>query len=380
MRPAQARIDLSALRHNYGVARARHGARVLAVLKANAYGHGALSCAQALAGVADGYAVAFLDEALPLRAAGVRGPILVLEGAFSVEETVAAARQSCWLVVHDAAQIAMLEDPACRTLAPLAVWLKIDSGMHRAGFAPAHARAAYARLRALPCVGEITLMTHLACADEPDKPHTAAQLDCFDAAAAGLPGPRSVSNSAGLLAWPGARRDWGRAGIALYGADPMPRPDTGLRAVMRLTSQVFAQRTVPAGQAVGYGAAYVARRQTRLGLVAMGYADGYPRRAPSGTAVAVDGHPAALAGRVSMDMLTVDLTDLPQCGPGSTVELWGPQVPVAAVAQAAGTIPYELLCNVKRVRLCYGSEGVGKPDHAEGAGLALGDGAVARVA
>ncbi|MEI2416484.1 alanine racemase [Orrella sp. JC864] len=352
-RPARAVIDLQALRHNYVQARRQHGARVLAVLKADAYGHGATACAGALQGLADGYAVAFLDEARPLRQAGVAGPILVLEGAFSLEETVQAARLGCALVVHDHAQLGMLQAAERLGGPPVHVWLKIDTGMSRAGLPPGQAGQAHARLRALRCVAGITLMTHLASADEPASGQTAAQLACFDEATAGLPGPRSVANSAGILAWPGARRDWGRAGIMLYGAEPLPQPRAGLRPVMRLCSRVFAERTVPAGQPVGYGAGYVAPRPTRLGLVAMGYADGYPRRAPSGTPVAVDGRPAALAGRVSMDMLTVDLTDLPGCGVGSEVELWGAAVPVGAVAQAAGTIPYELLCNVKRVRRIY---------------------------
>jgi len=352
-RPALAEIDLDALRHNYRTARLRHGGKVLAVLKANAYGHGALRCARALDGLADGYAVAFLDEALPLREAGVTAPILLLEGVFSPAELRLAAQAGCWLVVHDAAQLGMLEAARRENLPAVDAWLKIDSGMSRAGFAPAQAAGAHARLRALPGVRGIVLMTHLACADEPGRSHTEAQLAVFDTAVADLPGPHSVANSAGLLGWPAARRDWGRAGILLYGADPFPESGAGLRPVMRLTSRVFAERTVPAGQPIGYGARHVPARPTRLGLVAMGYADGYPRSAPVGTPVAVDGRPAGLAGRVSMDMLTVDLTDLPGSGVGSEVELWGPQVPVDEVARAAGTIGYELLCNVKRVAFAY---------------------------
>jgi alanine racemase len=349
-RPAYARIDLDALRHNYRLARRLHGGRALAVLKANAYGHGSVACAQALAGLADGYAVAFLEEALALREAGVAGPILVLEGVFEANELDLVSQHGLWTVVHHEAQLRMVETGRQRRLN---VWLKIDSGMHRAGFAPAEAAAAHARLQASGQVERTTLMTHFARADEPDADATARQIAAFDAATAGLAGERSLCNSAGVLGWPEARRDWARPGILLYGADPMPGAGHGLRPVMTLGSQVFAVRTLQPGEALGYGGGYVAQRPTRVGLVAMGYADGYPRTAPAGTPVAVDGQAAPLIGRVSMDMLTVDLTGLPGAGIGSAVELWGPQVDVNAVAQAAGTLSYELLCNVKRVPLRY---------------------------
>ncbi|HCA6665410.1 MULTISPECIES: alanine racemase [Burkholderiales] len=377
-RPAFAHIDLGALRHNYRLARRLHGGRSLAVLKANAYGHGAVRCAQALDGLADGYAVAFLEEALPLRAAGLgaagsgaaglgtagtQAPILVLEGLFDADELQVAHAQGLWFAVHQESQLRMLEQAT--HLRGLHVWLKIDSGMGRAGFAPAQAASAHARLRACAAVDEITLMTHFARADEPGHGMTQAQVRRFDEATAGLPGDRSLCNSAGLLAWPEARRDWGRVGIALYGADPLAESTAGLRPVMGLHSQVFAVRTLQPGEPLGYGARHVAQRPTRVGLVAMGYADGYPRTAPNGTPVAVDGQPAPLIGRVSMDMLTVDLTDLPEAGIGSAVELWGPRIDVNTVAQAAGTIAYELLCNVKRVPLRYtdGDDGAA-PAHA----------------
>lgn len=350
-RPAFARIDLGALRHNYLTARRLHGGRALAVLKANAYGHGAVRCAQALDGLADGYAVAFLEEALPLRAAGIRAPILVLEGLFDRDELQAASAHGLWFAVHQESQLRLLEQAP--HLRGLHVWLKIDSGMGRAGFAPEQAASAHARLRACASVDEITLMTHFARADEPGHGMTSAQIRRFDEATAGLPGARSLCNSAGLLAWPQARRDWGRVGIALYGTDPLPGSAAGLQPVMGLHSQVFAVRTLQPGDPLGYGARHVAQRPTRVGLVAMGYADGYPRTVPDGTPVAVDGQAAQLIGRVSMDMLTVDLTDLPDAGIGSAVELWGQRIDVNTVARAAGTIAYELLCNVKRVPLRY---------------------------
>ena len=351
MRPARALIDLAALRHNYRLARQLHGGRALAVVKANAYGHGAVRCAQALADEADGFAVAFLDEALELRAAGIRQPILLLEGVFAPEELAEVARHGLWIAVHHEAQIAMIERTALA--APLHVWLKINSGMNRAGFLPAAADGAWQRLHATGKVADITLMTHFARADEPQVITTAEQVSRFDAATAHLPGGRSLANSGAILGWPQARRDWGRPGILLYGADPMPDEGHGLQPVMTLESAVMALREIAAGQALGYGGRFVAARNTLVGLVAMGYADGYPRAVANGTPVTVDDRPAAIIGRVSMDMLTVDLTDLPDTGIGSRVELWGRQVPVNRVAQAAGTIAYELLCNVKRVRFSY---------------------------
>lgn len=350
MRPARALIDLDALRHNYRLARARHGARSLAVIKANAYGHGAVPCARALA-EADGFAVAFLDEALALRDAGITQPIVLLEGVFSPDELLRVAAFDLWPVVHHAGQIGMIE--AADLPRPLNVWLKINSGMNRAGFEPAEARAAWQCLQASGKVAGITLMTHLARADEPDVIATPQQLASFESAIAGLPGPRSVSNSAGILGWPAAHADWGRAGILLYGADPMPGASNGLRAVMTLESALLSVRELPAGAPLGYGARFRTERPTRVGLVALGYADGYPRSAPDGTPVAVDGVMTRLIGRVSMDMLTVDLTAVPEAGPGSRVELWGGQVPVNRVAEAAGTVSYEVLCNVKRVRFEY---------------------------
>jgi alanine racemase len=351
-RPARAHIDLQALARNYQRLRKLHGRKALAVLKADAYGHGARDCARRLDGEADGFAVAFAEEAIPLREAGVRAPILVLEGAFSVQETQALHTHGLWTVVHHAEQLRMLE---LARLAPgsIDVWLKVDSGMHRAGFAPQEAHAAHARLRACAAVRNIVLMTHFARADEPALQATAQQISDFDRATQGLAGERSLCNSAGLLAWPEARRDWGRCGIALYGADPLTEHARGLEPVMQLESEIFAVRDLAAGDAVGYGGTFVAERPMRIGLVAMGYADGYPRGASNGAPVRVAGSPSTVVGRVSMDMLTIDLTDLPACGVGSTVELWGAAVDINAVAAHAGTIAYELLCNVKRVRKTY---------------------------
>ena len=347
-RPARARIDLDALRHNYRLARELHGGRAAAVLKANAYGHGAVECARALEPMADAFAVAFLAEALELREAGIRAPILALEGAFSAAELERASQLGIWMVVHQEEQVRMIER-ASINCSRLQVWLKIDTGMRRAGVPAAQARAFHARLRATGRVAAITLMSHFARADETSVDTTLEQVACFDAATAGLAGPRSLSNSAGVLAWPQARRDWARPGILLYGVDPTGAAPHALRPVMELSSEVFAERQLAAGEALGYGGGFVADRPLRVGLVAMGYGDGYPGRAPTGTPVAVDGQRTRVLGRVSMDMLAVDLTDLPGARAGSHVELWGAQIPVAEVAACAGLIPYELLCNVKRV-------------------------------
>ncbi len=350
-RPACFHIDLDALRHNHRLLKARHGGQVLAVLKADAYGHGAVACAQALADEADGFAVAFVDEALALRAHGIAQPILVLEGAFDAAELARARAHGLWLVVHTHAQLQALEalrDTPASGARPLAIWLKVDTGMGRLGFGADELASVFARLQACAAVGHTVLMTHLARADEPQQVATLMQLARFDQATQGIDAPHSIANSAGILAWAPARRDWGRAGLALYGVHPMPAGGPGLRPVMRACSRVFAQRWLAEGDALGYGGGFVATRPTRIGLVAFGYADGYPRSAPAGTPVEVGGVRVPLVGRVSMDMLTVDLTAHPELGPGSAVTLWGGRVGVEEVARAALTIPYELLCHAQR--------------------------------
>lgn len=322
------------------------------MLKANAYGHGALACARALSSVVDGFAVAFLDEARTLREGGVRNPILVLEGLFNAAEVKLAHELELWIVVHQEEQIRLLQQSPI--VGPFNVWLKIDTGMSRAGFRSSDAAQAHQRLLSTGKVSSITLMTHFARADEPGEPMTAHQIEAFDLATATLEGERSLCNSAGLLAWPSARRDWARPGLVLYGVAPHGDAAPELRPVMTFESNVFAVRTLEPGESLGYGATFTATQQTRVGLVCAGYADGYPQTAKIGTPIAVDGQATTLIGRVSMDMLTVDLTSLPEAGVGSSVELWGAQVPVDAVARASGRSPYELLCSVKRAPLVYG--------------------------
>lgn len=347
-RPSKAIIDLAALRANYLWGRSQQQGKAFAVVKANAYGHGAVVCAQSLADIADGFAVAFCAEAVELRAAGIANPILVLEGCFDIDEVHLAKKLSLWVAIHQESQIRDLEH-ANLDDDSLHVWLKVDSGMHRAGFALDHVKLAHERLAKCPAVASITLMSHFSCSDEPNKSKTLDQIQAFDRATQGLPGARSLSNSGAVLAWPQATRDWARLGILLYGADPLPQPTEKLIPVMTLQSTVFAERWLEPGEPIGYGARFVTNAKTRVGLVALGYADGYPRQVPSGTPVAVDGALTTIIGRVSMDMITIDLTPLPQAGIGSKVEFWGKQIDVNVIAQAAGTISYELLCNVKRV-------------------------------
>ena len=358
MRPAKALINLKALEHNYLYAKARHGKRALAVIKADAYGHGALPCAQAIAPIADGFAVAFTEEAIALRQAGIQNPILVLEGAFGPDDLLAASAYGLWMTFHHEIQLEMLRKTALPK--PIHAWVKVNTGMNRVGFLPDALPKAWQFLKKQDNVSAAALMTHFARADEPDQAFTAYQLSVFQQATAGLLDthsiPKSLANSAAILAWPESYQDWARPGIMLYGADPLPPNNPApppLQAVMTLQSQIFAVRTLNTGESLGYGARFVAGKPTRVGLVAMGYADGYPRTAPEGTPVAVDQKMSTLIGRVSMDMLTVDLTHLPDAGIGSIVELWGAQIAVNTIADRVGAISYELLCNVKRVSRHY---------------------------
>lgn len=349
-RPILASLSTAALRHNLGVIRtvtrpeAGDAPRVWAVVKAAAYGHG-MQVAMAGFESADGLALLDFDDAVRLREAGWRGPVLMLEGAFERADVRAARAHALGLVVHRDEQIAWLrETPG----APIDVHLKINTGMNRLGVPIARCGQAHAELSVGDCgVASLTLMTHFARADEPDG--ATEQLERFDAATRDLPGARSLANSAAVFALPRAHRDWVRPGIALYGSSPFAdrsAASLGLRAAMTLTSQPIAVQSLQAGERVGYGGSFTAPGPMRIGIVACGYADGYPRHAPTGTPVVVDGVRTRTLGRVSMDMLAVDLTPLPRAGCGSAVELWGEQVSVDEVAQAAGTIGYELLCAV----------------------------------
>ncbi len=343
MRPIKAGISLGAMAHNLRVARAHaNGARVFAVVKANAYGHG-LSRARRAFAAADGFAVLTLEEAANLRLMGVEQPIMLLEGLFGTDEITACAELGLWPVLHHAAQLDWLERvPPAR---PLQVFLKFDSGMHRLGMPLAEHGVIVARVRAMAGVAGITLMTHFAQADE--AAGVDWQLRPFLDGTKTHALPWSAANSAALLRFPHACGAWVRPGLMLYGASPFADTSTralGLKAAMSLTSEIIGVQTLRTGEGVGYGQLFRAERPMRVGIVACGYADGYPRHAPTGTPVAVDGCASRTLGRVSMDMLCVDLTGLPNVGIGSPVELWGAQVPVDKVAIAAGTVSYELLC------------------------------------
>lgn len=319
-----------------------------AVLKADAYGHGLARIAAPDSPAlrrADGVAILETDTARELRELGWTGPILLLEGCFDADDVATAGALGLTVTVHHDEQIAMIA--SAPLAAPLAVYLKMNTGMNRLGFAPGRFRDAWQRLRATGKVGPVTLTTHFANADRIDGVDDA--LAAFDRGAAGLAAPRSLANSAAILLHPTTHHDWVRPGIMSYGATPFadhPAARFGLRPVMQLESELIAVQQLSVGDAVGYGHRFVADRPMLIGIVACGYADGYPRIAPTGTPVAVDGVLTGLVGQVSMDMLTVDLTPVPSAHVGSRVELWGDVVPVDDVARAAGTVGYELLCAV----------------------------------
>lgn len=355
-RPTRAFVDLAAIRQNYAHAKAQApGARALAVVKADAYGHGAVAVARALAPMADAFAVACTEEALELREAGINKPIVLLEGVFEPTELGQLDKARLTPVAHSREQVDWLCQ--ARPTRPLHVWLKMDTGMHRLGMDPADFAAAHAQLADCPHVGEVVLMTHLACADEPQHPATRAQLACFAAHAGALPGPRSIANSAAVLGCPAAHGDWLRPGIMLYGASPFGEAHpsaAALRPTMHLESQLISVRELARGEAIGYGGRFVCEGPTRVGVVAAGYADGYPRHARDGAPAAVNGRPSRIIGRVSMDMLTVDLTDQPDARPGDAVQLWGGLVPANDVAAASDTIAYQLFTGLsQRVSVSY---------------------------
>jgi alanine racemase len=351
-RPIEAVIHPAALAHNLARARAAApDARLLAVVKADAYGHGIARAYPGLRG-ADGFALLDLAEAERIRALGWRGPILLLEGAFEPRDLELCSRLGLWHAVHCREQIDWLA--AHKTQQPHRVFLKMNSGMNRLGFRPEVFRSAWARLDALPQVDEISLMTHFSDADGPRG--VAHQVAAFEAATKDLPGERSLSNSAAILRHTtGAQlhNDWVRAGILTYGSAPdFPEHDIQhwqLQPTMTLRAKLLAIQDLQAGDTVGYGSAYTATAPQRIGIVACGYADGYPRAGPTGTPVLVDGVRSSTVGRVSMDMLVVDLTPVPHAAMGSPVTLWGcgphgSVLPIDEVAQAAGTVGYELMC------------------------------------
>jgi len=367
-RAAEAVIDLTALSANLEQVR-RHvpGSHIAAVIKANGYGHGMLRVARALQQV-DAFAVASIDEALDLRLAGIERPIVLLEGFFSVDELALIQRHRFTIVIHHEEQLRTLESLTVGSQLdadiPLSIWLKLDTGMHRLGFRPSRTADLVKRLRRCRLVDrELVLMTHLANADDRHDPMTERQLASFTDAVATLDDPAgidfSIANSAGVLGWPqmsglGTGPGWVRPGIMLYGVSPFlgtTAADDGLRPVMTLKSQLIAIQELKAGDAVGYGGSWRCPEDMRVGIVAIGYGDGYPRAAGNGTPVLLNGRRVPLVGRVSMDMISIDLRGQEAVAIGDEVILWGDGLPVEEIATCAGTIAYELLCGVThRVR------------------------------
>ncbi|WOT04656.1 alanine racemase [Shewanella youngdeokensis] len=351
----RAEISRKALKHN--LARLHElapSSKVMAVVKANGYGHGLLNVAQCLDN-ADGFGLARLEEALALRAGGVKAKLLLLEGFFRVGDLETLVEHDIETVVHHVSQLEMLESVTLSR--PVTVWLKVDTGMHRLGFAPEQFHATYQRLLSNENVAKpIHLMTHFASADEPSNSSTLAQQKVFDTLTKNLPGDRTLANSAGALFWQSSQADWIRPGIALYGVSPVLGDlgaKHGLLPAMELVSQLISIRDHKAGDSVGYGSFWTAKTDTQLGVVAIGYGDGYPRNAPLGTPVLINGRIVPIVGRVSMDMLTVDLGVDATDNVGDLAVLWGKKLPVEEVAEHIGTIAYELVTKLTpRVAVC----------------------------
>lgn len=354
-RPILAQINLAALRANLVIARERADqAQILAVVKANAYGHGLLRVLPALTD-ADGLALLELDAAIALRELHYARRILLLEGFFSVDELPEIAARRLAVVVHHTEHVRMLETAALAR--PLEVFIKVNTGMNRLGFRSDEVHAIAERLSGTTNVAALRLMTHLARADEEDGLHE--QLKSFETACKGLPYPRSIANSAGVIRYDQVGGEYVRPGIMLYGSSPFPYDTAetlGLTPVMTLRSEIIATQELKANDSVGYGGGYTASRAHRIGAVACGYADGYPRHAPNGTPVLVCGKKVRTAGRVSMDLMTVDLTDVPEATIGSSVVLWGEGLSVDDVAAAASTVGYELLCAIAPRVPCVSTE------------------------
>ncbi len=363
MRPLVAEIDLAALQANFRlIASKAFPAKCIAVVKADAYGHGVGPVVRALRGLADKLAVASLDEAREVRAAGFDGPLLILEGFFSGQELLNGNSDSQleWML-HCPEQVAILESSSLQQ--PCKVWLKINTGMNRLGFSLAEFESRSASLEANAKVMLLGVVSHFACADEPDHPAYLLQAQQMRALAAEVPGhlDLSVANSAATLLYSEWYGNWVRPGICLYGGSPQAgktASDFGLQPVMTFKSEIIACRSLAPGATVGYGATWQAANARRMGVVAAGYADGYPRQVSNGTPVLIDGKQTCVIGRISMDMLTVDLTPIPGAGVGSKVELWGANLPADLIARYAGTISYHLFTGVtRRVPRVYSGNG-----------------------
>ena len=346
-RPLQIQIDLKAIVQNAQLARSLVGKRrLVGCVKAEAYGHGMQQVAAILEGHVDALGVACLDEASLLRDAGIRAPILLLEGCFSKDELLAAGQLQCWTVLHNEEQLqACLESGN----PPDNIWVKLDTGMHRLGFDPARLSQVIQALQTSIPGAKLQLMTHFACADETQNAFTRLQLEHFHKAVSGFDFPLSLANSAAILAWPGTVADWNRPGFMLYGVNPLDVENEHtkkLQPAMSLTSEVIAVRDLAQGEGVGYNHAWRAPRPSRIAVVACGYGDGYPRQAHNGTPLLIKGQRAGTVGHIAMDMLMADITDLQSVAPGNPVELWGKNLSVAEVARHSGMSPYELLTRI----------------------------------
>lgn len=358
-RPAQITINLAALSNNLQqIRKMAPGSAILAMVKSNAYGHGIERISLALPG-ADGFGVASLEEGMLLRHAGITNPIFLMEGLFDSDEIGKATDHHFTLIVHEMHQLEMLEHAKVKDA--FSVWLKIDTGMHRLGFEPSKVKQVYARLFNCKAVKKpIGLMTHLACADSVDRQHTLQQIELFNSVTQGLEGPRSLANSAGIIAWPSAHANLIRPGIMLYGASPLEGHrgvEHHLEPVMKLTSELIAVHQLAKGERIGYGGIWSCPEDMKIGVVGIGYGDGYPRHVKGGAPILVNGRPCPLVGQVAMDMLTVDLRTQPEAKVGDSVLLWGPGLPVEVVAEYAETTAYELLTRItQRVRVVVKTE------------------------
>ena len=349
MRPTSAIVRLNAIVENFKtVCRLAPGSKNVAVIKANAYGHGAIEVARALHDEVPAFAVAFFEEAVQLRDAGITKPILILQGTLGDEVVAEAAAMDFWLLLHNQQQIDQVL--SAKSTRPVRVWLKVETGMYRLGMNLEETQSACEALVSSNNIQpDLVLCTQLACADDLASPVTKQQVSKLSSFAAKHKLPLSIANSAAIMAWPESHADWNRPGYMLYGNSPFAtaeRNDEGLLPAMTLASEIIAIRNVAPGVGLGYGLDWVAQRQSRVGIIAIGYGDGYPRHAPGGTPVLVNGARVPLVGRVSMDMISVDLTDHHGARIGDTVELWGQNLSVNEVASSAGTIGYELLAGL----------------------------------
>ena len=346
-RPTKAIIDLAALRHNFDVAQAlAPDSKLIPVVKANAYGHGAVQCAKALSGEAAAFAVACIEEADELRKAGITQPILLLEGVFEANELAVAVSQNYSAVVENQRQLDMLLD--AELASALTVWLKVDSGMHRLGFSPEQASAAWHALKDSPNVADdMVLMSHFSSAEDLNSPATNQQIEIMKALAGELDAKTmSLANSAGLIAWPRSRCEWSRPGYMIYGRNPLLENNLDLKPVMRFVSKVSSIRTINAADSVGYNRAWTANRESTIATIPVGYGDGYPRTAKGGTPVLVNGERAPLVGTVSMNKMLVDTTDIADVQIGAEVELWGEHITADEIGEYSNSNGYEVITRI----------------------------------